>query len=142
ANPARAQNTLQSANGQTSIVELDNSFVLSFDAKDSGLGVTYNSSRFGWNNNLVNNFSLLVAAQKGKRDLFSSGDFTPGLEVGDRIAWGHIDSHGGYKALFLSGAFQIARQKTADLEDDVVVADDVTASTFTLGGGVNWMPGP
>ena len=151
--PAWAQQNLRTADGTTSIVDRGRGWTLSFDVKDSGLGVAHSFDRSVYVGDTIagpfHNFSLVAAAQAGKRDLFASGDFVPGLNVNERLGYrwtflGSLPEDAQFVATYVDLKLGISEQKTATVTNGangpVIDFDTTAASALGLGGGVSWWP--
>ncbi len=93
----------------------------------------------GWSNNLT----LSFAAQDGERDLFSSGEFTPGVELTEKLGYQTELGDLGVVSGFFSGNVNVVDRKTAEESgEDVFKLSDTTGTTLQLGLGANWTPTP
>lgn len=143
-----AQQSLKAAQGTTSIITTKFGS-LSLDTKESALTLTDVrgiSDEDLWQNNLT----ATIATQKGKRDLFSKGEFRPGFEILERLILvnnrpksDRQQDLGGYTATFISVGFDFTLLKTVDYEDAAktqLKLDEKVGRTLKLGLGFNWAP--
>lgn len=129
--PTLGQTAYSAASSQTSIVPFGGGF-FSIDFTEAKLGLTFvrrhpfECTPKGCIPNELN-FSAYTsfAARKGVQDLFSSFDFTPGIDVGGRFAYVARGRSGRYDAGFLGVTYTTHERR--------VIVFDPVAQTGMLG---------
>jgi len=141
---AHAQRSITAASGTTSIITRSQS-ELSVDAKDVGVTLLLADGVTGLPVEWFNNALLTVSAEKGKRTLFSKGDFVPGVKLEDRFGRFYYNEDLGYHAVYVNAAYEIIGRKIArylDSAQTTLSLKESVGTSTSLGLGWNWKRHP
>ena len=140
---AEAQFNLRSAEGKSGLLAGTGENLINYDVSESRVGIKwFTSTAVEEITDPYTTFAIDagVSAHKGKRDLFSGGDVTPGYDVA--VTVGHTrerDDALGYHQGFLRFAYDSARRKTVEgAESDVFKIDSLSGHSGGVGVGYNF----
>jgi len=135
------------AEGTTSLISKE-SWTVSADLKESAIAVTKAYGSFGVPKERFTNLKVTLAAQKGKRDLFTKGDIVPGIALEGRQGWAFYSMklgcgpcRGRFAAVYLSGSVEAANRKIAQREASGIFSlREETGTTGSIGLGAEFAP--
>ncbi len=140
--PARAQFPLQSADGTSGLLSNREVGLINYEASESRVGfrmVTGLPTRTVNDPTTTFIFDTGFSANKGTRDLFEGGAFTPGYDLAFTVS--HTSEHQnapGYRQVFLRAVLDSTAQKTVTAKGSTLTLDSEAGVTAGAALGYNY----